>query len=121
MAEVPALDPFERLRAATPARIGLGRAGQGLPTTPMLAFQLAHARAREAVFDTLDAETLAATLGPGSLVVSSQAPDRDTYLRRPDLGRRLDAATAHVPRGDHDLAIVLADGLSAGALVHAPA
>jgi ethanolamine ammonia-lyase small subunit len=120
MAEASTLDPFARLRAATPARIGLGRAGQSLPTGPMLAFQLAHARARDAVFDALDAEGLAGAVGPGARVVTSQAPDRETYLRRPDLGRRLDLALADLPRGDHDLAIVLADGLSARALAHAP-
>jgi ethanolamine ammonia-lyase small subunit len=118
MAE-PVRDPFAALRAATPARIGLGRAGQGLPTAAMLAFQLAHARAREAVFVDLDAPALAAVLGPDTLVVSSQAASREAYLRRPDLGRRLDRAT-RLPRGEADLAIVAADGLCAAALAHAP-
>lgn len=110
----PALDPFERLRAATPARIGLGRAGQGLPTAPMLAFQLAHARARDAVAESLDAERIAADLGRPVLIVDSAAPDRASYLRNPDLGRRL-ATGSDLPLGDHDLAIVVADGLSARA------
>jgi ethanolamine ammonia-lyase small subunit len=119
MAE-PVHDPFAALRAATPARIGLGRAGQGLPTGPMLAFQLAHTRAREAVFVDLDAPALAAAMGPGTLIVSSQAQSREAYLRRPDLGRRL-AVDAGLPGGDADLAIVIADGLCAAALTHAPA
>jgi len=115
-------DPFSRLRAATPARIGLRRAGQGLATAPMLAFQLAHARAREAVGASLDVEDLRDRLLPlASLVVASGAPDRETYLRRPDLGRRLADDTAALPRGEYDLALVVADGLSAGALAHAPA
>jgi ethanolamine ammonia-lyase small subunit len=112
----PGRDPFARLRAATPARIGLGRAGQGLPTAPMLALQLAHARAREAVYATLDVEALRAALGRPAIVVSSAAPDRQAYLRRPDLGRRLDPAAPPLPAGDFDLSIVIADGLSAVAV-----
>jgi ethanolamine ammonia-lyase small subunit len=110
----PALDPFRRLRAATPARIGLGRAGQGLPTAPMLAFQLAHARARDAVSEALDVGAISDALSRPTLIVESAAPDRETYLRNPDLGRRL-AEGSTLARGDYDLAIVIADGLSARA------
>jgi ethanolamine ammonia-lyase small subunit len=82
----------------------------------MLALQLAHARAREAVHAHLDVETLRAELILPSLVVESAAPDRQTYLKRPDLGRRLapasSAALAQLG-GEADLAIVIADGLSA--------
>ena len=80
----------------------------------MLAFQLAHARARDAVGATLDVEAIGAELGRSVLVVDSAAPDREAYLRNPDLGRRL-APGANLMRGDHDLAIVIADGLSAQA------
>jgi ethanolamine ammonia-lyase small subunit len=119
------IDPFARLRAATPARIGLGQSGPALPTAPMLALQLAHARAREAVHAVLDVEALRAALPMPSLAVESAAPDRRTYLQRPDLGRRLTAAGADAlegAAGDFDLAIVIADGLSAlAAQRHAPA
>ncbi|MCW2696022.1 MAG: eutC, partial [Modestobacter sp.] len=47
----------------------------------------------------------------GVLEVSSRAPDRATYLQRPDLGRRLAEGT-ELPGGRYDLALVLADGLS---------
>ena len=116
----PALDMFAALRATTPARIGLGRVGQGLPTAPMLAFQLAHARARDAVHAAMDVEQIAAAIDGPTLVVDSAAPDRTTYLQRPDLGRRLSPAAPALPRGDFDLSIVVADGLSATA-VHAHA
>ena len=88
----------------------------------MLAFQLDHAAARDAVQARLDPEGLAATLAPlATIAVASQAPDRTTYLRRPDLGRRLFAGSAAALRpGRWDLAIVAADGLSATA-VHAHA
>jgi ethanolamine ammonia-lyase small subunit len=108
-------DPFAVLRRLTPARIGLGRAGSGLPTAALLDFQFAHANAREAVATALDAETLAAELDWPSVILDSAAPDRETYLRRPDLGRRLSSDAAPLARGDHDLAIVIADGLSAAA------
>jgi ethanolamine ammonia-lyase small subunit len=120
MAEAPAKDPLEVLRQATPARVALGRAGQGLPTAPMLAFQLAHAKARDAVHAALDVEALSAELGGEVLVVKSAAPDRAAYLADPDLGRRLSSAA--LPHGDFDLAIVVGDGLSATAVqAHAAA
>ena len=122
MAEAPVQsgDPLEVLRRATPARVGLGRAGQGLPTAPMLAFQLAHARARDAVHAELDPERLIEALPRPATVVSSAAGDRAAYLADPNLGRRLAPGTPALPFGEHDLAIVIGDGLSATA-VHAHA
>jgi len=115
-------DPLAVLRQATTARVGLGRAGQGLPTAPMLAFQLAHARARDAVHAPLDVDALTQALGRPTLVVDSAAIDRAAYLQNPDLGRRLNPSAAPLPKGDYDLAVVLADGLSAIAVqAHGPA
>jgi ethanolamine ammonia-lyase small subunit len=118
-------DPWRRLAALTPARIGLGRAGPGLPTREVLAFALAHARARDAVHTPLDVEAVAgqiAALGLKVVRADSLAADRETYLRRPDLGRGLSPAgrAALVRDGGIDLAIVVADGLSSAA-VHAHA
>jgi|SRR5690349_3731834 len=101
------------LRSFTPARVGLGRAGNGLPTSELLRFQLDHARARDAVYEELDP----ASLGLPHVLVHSAAPDRATYLRRPDLGRVLAAGTV-LDRGDYDAAMVIADGLSAPAVHH---
>ena len=124
MAETPKAggtpDLFAALRAATPARIGLGRAGQGLPTAAMLDFQLAHARACDAVYATLDVRRVQAAIALPMLVVDSAAPDRATYLQDPDTGRRLEDSAEPFERGDYDLALVIADGLSAPA-VHAHA
>lgn len=115
--------PWSRLRAHTAARIGLGRAGASLPTAAHLAFQQAHAAARDAVHTPLDVAALRAglqALGEAPLHVHSRAPDRATYLQRPDLGRRLSepsaATLAAVQAAPTDLAFVLADGLSALAL-----
>jgi ethanolamine ammonia-lyase small subunit len=121
MAEPPKpADPFLTLRGATPARIGLGRAGQGLPTAPMLAFQLAHAQAKDAVSEGLDVDALQRALDGPSVVVKSQAPDRTAYLQRPDLGRRLQSPVV-LSKGDYDLVLIIADGLcAAAAQIHGP-
>ncbi|OQP86483.1 ethanolamine ammonia-lyase [Rhizobium rhizosphaerae] len=110
-------DPFERLRRLTRARVALGRAGDGLPTEALLAFQMAHAKARDAVHGHVDFDAVAEALSPlESLRVKSGAADRAIYLRRPDLGRRLSAGTDSLPAGPVDLAIVVADGLSSVAV-----
>lgn len=121
MSEPPASpslrDIWPALRASTPARIGLGRVGNALPLDEVLDFQLAHASARDAVHAPLDTEALAIDLAPLPVLhVRSDAPDRPTYLRRPDLGRRLAEASraALPPAGDGcDVLFVIGDGLSA--------
>ncbi len=125
MADMTA-DPWQALRRFTAARIALGRSGVSQPTNAQLDFQLAHARARDAVHQALETADLARTLDaawPGSsppLLLHSAAENRNVYLQRPDLGRRLDAPSrarlaAHGGAGEPscDLAIVVADGLSA--------
>jgi len=121
-------DPWAKLRQATRARIGLGRAGDAVPTRALLEFQLAHAQARDAVHAPLDLDALEQALAPHPILrLHSAAPDRTTYLRRPDLGRRLDAASKERLRGavkavPPDLVFVVADGLSARAVMsHAAA
>ncbi|MBS7668575.1 ethanolamine ammonia-lyase subunit EutC [Croceicoccus gelatinilyticus] len=101
----------------TPARLRLGRAGAALPTGAALAFQLDHARARDAVNAVFEPDGLAEAIGREVIVVRSQAADREEYLRRPNLGRRLHPDDgAMLPTDGCDLAIVIADGLSAAAV-----
>lgn len=124
--EKPPVDPqnpWLELRRLTPARIALGRTGTSLPTRAQLDFQFAHAQARDAVHLAFDHSEISAQLngrGRETLALQSAAPDRHTYLQRPDLGRKLsdesaqtlrDYASAHP--GGIDLVIVVADGLSA--------
>jgi ethanolamine ammonia-lyase small subunit len=111
------------LRHLTPARVGLGRAGASLPTAALLEFTLDHARARDAVHAGFDISAIAGgldALGRQTLQVSSRAQSRKDYLRRPDLGRKLDAPSqdslAGGRRGPCDLAIVIGDGLSPSAV-----
>jgi len=106
------VDPWSRLRETTQARIGLGRVGDGLPTAELLRLQLGHAQARDAVHGVPDFTTLAREFP--SQQVKSAARDRAEYLLRPDLGRRL--GPNDLEKGDWDLAIVVADGLSATAV-----
>jgi ethanolamine ammonia-lyase small subunit len=113
---------WARLRGLTVARIGLARTGASLATQPLLDFRLAHALARDAVHDRLDTDKLAedaSVLGLSVLIADSAAGDRRTYLMRPDLGRLLgaeSAATLAARAGNDDVAIVIADGLSARAV-----
>jgi ethanolamine ammonia-lyase small subunit len=103
------------LKAFTPARVGLARAGSSLATAELLRFQLDHARARDAVYFELDPAAIAMP----HVLVRSAAHDRATFLRRPDLGRTLDEESrALLVRGVYDAAIVIGDGLSAPAVHH---
>ena len=119
----PSDNPWLELRRLTPARIALGRTGTSIPTGAQLDFQFAHAQARDAVhlpFDHAGLSSQMAERGRDSLLLHSAAPDRHSYLQRPDLGRRLSDESAQTLRdyalanpGGVDLAVVVADGLSA--------
>ncbi|WP_201986711.1 ethanolamine ammonia-lyase subunit EutC [Hymenobacter rubidus] len=114
-------DPWSGLRAYTAARIALGSTGTSVPLREALAFRLAHAHARDAVYSTLDGARLLAELEPLHLPVCqvhSRATSREQYLQRPDYGRQLSEEFRNrltEQATDCDLAIVLADGLSATA------
>ena len=112
------IDRFETLRKFTAARIGLGRSGPGIATPDHLAFRAAHALARDAVHTELDLAALEASLSPLGLPVlrvESRAPDQQTYLTRPDFGRRLsDASVATLQAAaGQEIAVLVAGGLSA--------
>lgn len=119
--EILTENPWSVLRRFTDARIGLGRAGVSLPTRELLAFQAAHAQARDAVHLPLDAAKLAGDLaaidGLGQpLLLHSRAEDRASYLRYPPRGARLSERSAETLRAEAEpepgLALVIADGLS---------
>ncbi len=116
-------NPLLELRRLTPARIALGRTGTSMPTSAQLDFQYAHAQARDAVhlpFDHAGLRSQLAEAGRESVLLHSAATNRDSYLQRPDLGRKLSDESAQTLReyaqanpGGVDLVIVVADGLSA--------
>jgi ethanolamine ammonia-lyase small subunit len=110
-------DPWARLRTTTRAHIGLARAGDAMATRDVLEFQLAHAKARDAVHTRLDTAALKAALGGHCIEVRSAAQDRATYLRRPDLGRQLHPESEpQLANGNYDAVFVIADGLSSAAV-----
>ena len=118
-------NPWSKLRQYTPARIALGRSGTSLPTKPHLEFQLAHARARNAVHHELDVTKLKESLearGLEVVLLHSAADNRPVYLQRPDKGRRLDTdgratlAARRKPATPYDVVFMIGDGLSALAI-----
>jgi ethanolamine ammonia-lyase small subunit len=112
------------LRQFTAARIALGRTGNSLPTQELLKFGLAHAQARDAVHLPFCAEELAADLDAQGFTIlhaHSAATDRETYLRRPDLGRQLATESRqwlkqNATADTVELVIVVGDGLSSTAI-----
>jgi ethanolamine ammonia-lyase small subunit len=115
------------LRDLTPARVSLPTTGNSIATEEVLNFQLAHAQARDAVHATLHLPSFAQRLTTElpilnqssieTLQLKSNAPDRTIYLRQPNLGRTLHPESlAQLHPTNSDLAIVIADGLSALAI-----
>src|SRR5947209_6619287 len=111
------------LRARTPARVLVGRAGPAYRTATQLALRHDHAAALDAVWAEVDLER---DLGPelvrrfGLFEVTTRAADKEQYLLRPDLGRQLSdpgraLVQARCPRG-MDLQVAIGDGLSAAAI-----
>lgn len=112
-------DPVGRLKQFTAARIGLGRTGNALPTQALLQFQQDFAAAKDAVYGSFDRDHFIQQLGSDEQVIEIQscAPNRQTYLQRPDWGRRLNPECfKKLKPGPFDLVIVVADGLSARAV-----
>lgn len=113
-------DPWTQLKSFTRARIAIGRVGSSLPTKEVLDFGLAHAMARDAVHLALDVTALATDIqaqGFTTVQVHSKAPDRASYLLRPDWGRRLDEKSLSILQNTNvskpiDFLIIVGDGLS---------
>jgi ethanolamine ammonia-lyase small subunit len=112
-------DGWQRLRRFTAARIALGSAGHAVPTGALLEFQLAHAQARDAIHAQLETARLREELSAlecTAIALRSEATTRELYVRRPDLGRRLNGESRELVRRAAatacDVAIVIADGLS---------
>jgi ethanolamine ammonia-lyase small subunit len=112
-----------KIRARTPARILMGRAGAAYRTTTQLDLREAHAAARDAVRAELDIEKAfgaAFTRQWQLFETRTQAISKDEYLLRPDLGRHFDSASRDEIRErgspESDLQIAIADGLSVPAV-----
>ena len=103
--------------AATPARIVVGRSGPRYRTNTMLRFRADHAAAKDAVLSEVDPELIARL---GMFELATRAPDKPTFLQRPDLGRTLsDGAREELGKRigrAPTLVIIYGDGLSAAAI-----
>ncbi|WP_378218031.1 ethanolamine ammonia-lyase subunit EutC [Acinetobacter pittii] len=119
-------DQWEKLKQFTDARIALGRAGCSIPTQALLEFQLSHAQAKDAFYQDMDVSYLSEQLAQRQLQsvhIQSNAPNKELYLKRPDLGRQLSTPSkdalikeyAENPK-PYDVCIVVGDGLSARAI-----
>lgn len=112
-------DGLRALMAATPARIGVGRSGPRPRTAASLLFLADHGVTQDALMHAVDPDLLEEL---GLFSVESQAGDRQTYLKRPDLGRKLTEAAKAVLRDrctkNPDVQIFVGDGLSGAAIEH---
>lgn len=108
---------YLRMKKNTPARLGLGRAGVRYKTEPVLRFRADHAAAQDAVFSYVDDELIQEM---NFVPVETLCGDKDTYITRPDLGRKfsdeeMKKITDTIP-ANADIAIVVGDGLSSAAI-----
>lgn len=105
------------MKAKTPARLGIGKAGARYKTATMLRVRADHAAAQDAVFSDVSQEFIQKN---GFVFVQTLCKDKDEYLTRPDLGRRFDGKELEVIRktlGDHPkVVLMVGDGLSSSAI-----
>ena len=123
LSKVVVQDQWVSLRSYTDARIALGRTGVSIPLKENLDFRLAHAYARDAVYASLELKNLVDGMESFKLPIlqlQSQCANRSEYLQRPDWGRKLNDISKDILQsmsgGVYDVAIVVADGLSAVAI-----
>jgi ethanolamine ammonia-lyase small subunit len=115
-------DSWEELKNYTDARIALGRSGIAMPTHELLKFSAAHAQAKDAVYATINPDLydkITQTTNLPVIQLHSRAVDRAMYLRRPDLGKRLDDKSLELLSEidkETDICLIIADGLSAAAI-----
>jgi len=116
------LQDLAEIKQTTEARVGLNRVGSSLSSGDVLKFDLDHARARDAVhlpFMASQLELQIKELGLNAIEIESAAPDRLSFLQRPDLGRKLSLKSRQelkTKADDVDVCIVIGDGLSAKAI-----
>ncbi|WP_422717900.1 ethanolamine ammonia-lyase subunit EutC [Eubacterium barkeri] len=110
-------EAYAQLKANAPCRLGIGKAGARYKTDPVLQFRAAHSAAQDAVFTDVDG---AFVDGLGVFTVQTQCENKDVYLTRPDLGRRLSAEGAAMVKArcvpNPQVQIFIADGLSSAAV-----
>ncbi|KHE70753.1 ethanolamine ammonia-lyase subunit EutC [Halobacillus sp. BBL2006] len=110
-------EDLRELKSKTPARIGVGRAGVRPRTDTWLRFRYDHAAAVDAVYGNVDRSLLEDL---DLFVVNTKVTDQETYIRRPDYGRKLsDEAKAKIHQSckkNPQVQIIVSDGLSSKAI-----
>ena len=108
---------YAELKAHAPCRLGIGKAGARYKTAPVLQFRAAHSAAQDAVFGGVDPAFLEKM---GLFCVQTRCDSKDTYLTRPDLGRRLSEEAVRTLREkcapNPQVQVFVADGLSSAAV-----
>ena len=111
-------DPWDNLRSISKARISLGNSGGSLPTAAVLHFQEDHAFTKDAIYSDLKEKQLLEQLKEFQLPVyqfETKISNRQEYLKRPDLGKKL-AENSEAEKGNYDILFILTDGLAADAI-----
>ena len=110
-------EAYAEQKAAAPCRLGIGKAGARYKTLPQLEFRAAHSAAQDAVFNDVDEEFIK---NQGLFIVQTQCDSKDTYLTRPDLGRKLSPEAVETIKEkckkNPTVQIYVADGLSSAAV-----
>lgn len=110
-------DAFYEIKQAAPCRLGIGKAGARYKTLPYLQFRAAHSAAQDAVFSDVDPKFVEQL---GLFTVQTQCENKDVYLTRPDLGRKLNEegvkAVKEKCMKNPKVQIYVSDGLSSAAV-----
>ncbi len=115
-------DPYDKegymeLKRHAPCRLGIGKAGARYKTLPQLMFRAAHSAAQDAVFSDVDQDFVDSL---GLFTVQTMCENKDIYLTRPDLGRRLSKEAVETIREkcekNPQVQIFVSDGLSSAAV-----
>ena len=110
-------EEYAELKYNAPCRLGIGKAGGRYKTLPQLEFRAAHSAAQDAVFNDVDEEFVKSQ---GLFIVQTQCDSKDTYLTRPDLGRKLSpeavATIKEKCKKNPTVQIYVADGLSSASV-----
>lgn len=108
---------LEELRKSTAARVCSGRVGPRPRTISFLRFLADHSRSKDTVLKEIPAEWITKA---GLFEVSSDTRNKDEYLTRPDLGRRLSKEAVETIlakcKKNPKVQVIISDGLSTDAV-----
>ncbi|WP_300260936.1 ethanolamine ammonia-lyase subunit EutC [Clostridium sp.] len=110
-------EAYLEMKAKTPARLGLGRAGARYKTITALRMRADHAAAQDSVFSDVSEEFIKKN---NFIPLKTMCTDKDEYVTRPDLGRKFSEETIEVIKEKCDknpkVQIMVGDGLSSAAI-----